>query len=339
MEASREKILSFGSLEIGYAEGKQKNRILPPLTGALSEGELVAVVGRNGAGKSTLLRTLAGLQPLLGGNLLILGRDISEYSRLKLSSTIGYISTEIVKVSNMKVYDLVALGRFPHTGWLGRIGDADNEAIMSALERTGITAFRDKQVTGISDGERQRAMIAIVLAQDASVMVMDEPTAFLDIGNRYEIINLMHELTRLRNKSIIFSTHDLNIALNQADKIWLLREDDLIEGAPEDIMISGAFRSLFDSSRIEFNPHDGTFALRGEESGTAIVEGEGEKKYWTERAVKRAGFRITASDPDIRIISPEEPGGQWKCYHRGSSGMFSSVYELVGWIRSRLTSS
>ncbi|MGB8490102.1 MAG: ABC transporter ATP-binding protein [Bacteroidales bacterium] len=338
MKASGKKVLSFDSLEIGYASGKQKSRILPPISGESLEGEMIAVVGRNGIGKSTLLRTLAGLQPVLSGNLRILGRDISEYSRIKLSSTIGYISTEIVKVSNMKVYDLVALGRFPHTGWLGRIGSADNEAIMSALERTGISAFSDKPVTEISDGERQRAMIAMVLAQDASVMVMDEPTAFLDIGNRFGIINLMHELTHLRNKSIIFSTHDLNIALNQADKIWLLLEDALIGGAPEDIMLSGAFRSLFDSTKIEFNPRDGTFTQRGKETGTAIVEGEGEKKYWTERAVMRAGLRITDTDPDVRIIAPGAPDGQWKCHLGDSVGEFSSVYELVGWIRSRLTS-
>ena len=167
---------------------------------------------------------------------------------MDLAQKVGYISTEIVKVSNMRVYDLVALGRFPHTNWIGKIDMKDHEAIMDAIEKTSMKPLYRKFVSELSDGERQKAMIARILAQDTGIMIMDEPTAFLDIGSKYEILHLMHHLSDKSNKTIIFSTHDLQMAISQSDKIWLILDNELIEGAPEDLMIAGAFDHLFDSS-------------------------------------------------------------------------------------------
>ena len=271
------EILTFESLEIGYTSGKIKNVLLPPLNASAEEGELIAIIGKNGIGKSTLLRTIAGLQPLIAGNLQVAGRSINDYSRIQLSGKIGYVSTEIVKVSNMKVYDLVTLGRFPHTDWFGRIDSFNHEAVIDALIKAGMIDFINRPVTELSDGERQRAMIAMVLAQDAIIMVMDEPTAFLDISSKYEIINLLHELTQQRNKTIIYSTHDFNTAVSQADKIWLMLDDALIEGAPEDIMISGAFKRLFDESKVSFNTHDGSFSIRNVFKGAINIKGKRDK--------------------------------------------------------------
>ncbi len=204
MENKSTEILFFDSLEIGYTSGSLKRILLPPIRGNGLEGELIAVIGKNGIGKSTLLRTIAGLQPVLAGRMAIDNRNIDEYTRTQLSAKIGYISTETVKVSNMRVYDLVSLGRFPHTNWFGKIDDSDHEAIVDALEKTGLSGFRDRHITELSDGERQRAMIAMVLAQDAKIMVMDEPTAFLDISSKYEIMHLLHLLTRNRHKTIVY---------------------------------------------------------------------------------------------------------------------------------------
>ena len=149
------------------------------------------------------------------------GKNIYDYSRLDLAREVGYISTEIVKVSNMRVFDLVALGRFPHTNWIGKLEQKDNEHISDAIEKTSMTAFRHKYVSELSDGERQKVMIARILAQDTDIMIMDEPTAFLDIGSKFEILHLLHDLSRKSQKTIIFSTHDLHMAVSQADKIWL----------------------------------------------------------------------------------------------------------------------
>ena len=173
------------------SQGKMKMFFFLRLLPVLNRGELIAVIGRNGIGKSTLLRTLTGLQPPLGGEILYSGKNIREYSRMELAQKVGYISTEIVKVSNMRVYDLVALGRFPHTNWIGKIEAKDHEVIMDALEKTSMVSFRRKFVSELSDGERQKAMIARILAQDTGIMIMDEPTAFLDVASKYEILHLM----------------------------------------------------------------------------------------------------------------------------------------------------
>jgi iron complex transport system ATP-binding protein len=332
--SERNKILSFDHLEIGFLSGKYRRILLPPVHGKAYEGELIAVIGKNGVGKSTLLRTITGLQDLLGGDLSIDGRDIKEYSRIQLSEKVGYISTEIIKVSNMTVYDLVSLGRFPYTNWLGIISSADRKIIMESLVKTGMGDFLGRPVTELSDGERQRAMIAMVLAQDAKIMVMDEPTAFLDISSKFEIIHLMHELTTGRDKAIIFSTHDLSMALSQADKIWVLKENGLFEGAPEDLMLEGTFNTLFDDSKVKFNNLDGSFNIRNIEKGSIIVKGEGEKKYWTGKALVRAGYTVADSGSLTEVEVPSEMNSTWKFHSPGISEEFNTLYELVGYIRN-----
>ena len=275
---SASKILILDKLKIGYASGRNEKILFPPLNASVNKGELIAVIGRNGIGKSTLLRTLAGLQSSLGGKIFFDNKNIHDYSRLELAQKVGYISTEIVKVSHMSVYDLVALGRFPYTDWIGSINHENHRSIISALEKTGMLELQDRPVSELSDGERQRAMIARILAQDTGVMIMDEPTAFLDIGNKYEIINLLHLLSHKNEKAIIFSTHDLSLAISQADKIWLILDNALIEGAPEDLMIAGAFDHLFDSPAVQFNAENGSFSFRNVEKRSVYLEGEGTLK-------------------------------------------------------------
>jgi iron complex transport system ATP-binding protein len=233
----------------------------------------------------------------------------------------------------MRVYDLVSLGRYPYTNWFGRISEEDDNIITDAIEKTGMAGFRDRPVTQLSDGERQRAMISMILAQDTNLMVMDEPTAFLDISSRFEIIHLMHELTRNRDKTIVFSTHDLSVAVSQADKIWLLKEEGILEGAPEDLMLEGSFKTLFDESKVRFNASDGTFTLRNEEKGMVFVRGEKERKYWTERALMRAGYAVSDKEPVIEVEAPSEKNRCWKCLAHGNVTEFNNLYELVAWIR------
>jgi iron complex transport system ATP-binding protein len=329
-------ILSIDTLEIGYGSGFTIRRLLPPLSASAAKGELVAVIGRNGIGKSTLLRTITGLQPSLGGTIHINGDDISRISRLELAQRIGYISTEVIRVSNMKVYDLVALGRYPYTNWIGKIDKRSGEAIEGAIFKTGMTSLTNRYISELSDGERQRVMIARVLAQDADIMIMDEPTAYLDIMSRHDIINLMLCLTR-EGKTIIFSTHDFNIALSQADKVWLTLEDMIMEGAPEDLVICNAFNKLFDSSAVGFNNIDGSFSFKSETRGCMHVKGEGILKIWTEKAVKRAGYTITDENilPSLQIPGPSS--SEWKLQTKNQLMDFKSIYSLVRYL-SRKTS-
>ena len=246
METMGSCILSIDSLQIGYGSGSRRRILLPGLNASANRGELVAVIGRNGIGKSTLLRSIIGLQPFYGGSIMINGENLSGIPRLELARKTGYISTEIIRVSNMTVYDLVALGRFPHTNWIGRIDDRSREAITDAISKTGLNQLAGRYITELSDGERQRVMIARVLAQDADIMVMDEPTAFLDLPGKYEIMNLIRNLSR-SGKTVIFSTHDINLALRLTDRIWLILKDRLIEGPPAELLKNGSFDSLFES--------------------------------------------------------------------------------------------
>jgi iron complex transport system ATP-binding protein len=321
--------LSFESLKIGYISGKTETQLLPPLKACASKGELIAVIGKNGIGKSTLLRTLTGIQPPLGGEIFFEGKNIKDYSRTDLALKVGYISTEIVKVTNMRVYDLVALGRFPHTNWMGKIESKDHEAVIDALRRTSMDSFSAKYISELSDGERQKVMISRILAQDTGIMIMDEPTAFLDVAGKYEIFHLMNQLSNDSDKTIIFSTHDLQMAISQSDKIWLILDDKLIEGAPEDLMIAGAFDHLFNSSAVIFNSEDGTFSYRNESRGSIYIEGSGDKRFWTEKAVTRAGFTV-ASDKSFPFIEiPSNENNCWKLSFESHIKEFPTVYELI----------
>jgi iron complex transport system ATP-binding protein len=334
MKRETDEILSLCSLIIGYSEGRKVNALLPPITASARRGEMIALIGKNGIGKSTLLRTLAGLQPSLGGDITYSGKSIREYSRTDLARTIGYISTEIVKVTNMRVYDLVALGRFPYTNWFGKIDERNHEIITDSIEKTGMSSLSWRFISELSDGERQKAMIARILAQDTGILVMDEPTAFLDIGSKFEILHLMHLLSQKNGKTIIFSTHDLNVALSQADKIWLIADDHILEGAPEDLMLQGAFDHLFDSSAVEYNSEHGTYSFISENRGEVKVAGEGVVLHYTKKALNRAGFSVSEGEvyPFLKL-----PSGNCRCWQLidGDSVVeFGSLYEFVTWINT-----
>ena len=326
------EILSLHSLKIGYTSGKHKKVILPSLDATAKRGELIAVIGRNGIGKSTLLRTLTGLHPSLGGEILFSGKNIHEYSRMELALKVGWLSTETVKVSNMRVYDLVALGRFPHLNWIGKIDSENHKAILDALEKTSMSGFGNSFVSEISDGERQKAMIARILAQDTGVMILDEPTAFLDIGSKLEILQLMHFLSHKSGKTIIFSTHDLNMAISQSDKIWLILEKNLLEGAPEDLMIEGAFDHLFDSSHVQFNSENGTFSLKSDEKAQIYIEGNGIRRNWVEKAIRRAGFFSSDVKTIPWITIPDNSKSEYLFTTMNSVRKFGSIYELVSYL-------
>jgi iron complex transport system ATP-binding protein len=326
------EILSFKSLSIGYSVGRMRNVLLPPLTAGARKGELIAVIGKNGIGKSTLLRTLAGLQPPVSGEISYGGRSISEYSRTDLAQTIGYISTEIVKVSNMRVYDLVALGRFPYTNWFGKIDESNHAFITDAINKTGLSSLSGRFISELSDGERQKAMIARILAQDTGIMVMDEPTAFLDIGSKFEILHLMHLLSQKSGKTIIFSTHDLNVALSQADKIWLINNDNLAEGAPEDLMLQGSFDHLFDSSAVQYNPDNGTYSFVAESRGDIRLIGEGIMLHYTRMGLSRAGFSVTEYQGSGQVEVPSANSRLWRYSDMKENINFGSIYDLVTWL-------
>lgn len=255
-------ILTIDRLSAGYRNGQSAKTVLRNLNAKAMHGELIAVIGRNGSGKSTLLRIITGLQHDYAGKIYLEQTETLKLSRRQLAKKVGYVSTETVRAPNMSVYDLVALGRFPHTGWTGRMDTDDETCVLKALADTGMTEMASRYISELSDGERQRAMITRTLAQDTSLMVMDEPTAFLDITGKYEIFNLLKKITKENGKTVIFSTHDLQMAISCADKIWLLHNATLFEGTPENLILNGVFDKIFDAGNIRYDPQAGTFTFR-----------------------------------------------------------------------------
>ncbi len=295
MEHVANNILLLRDVAIGYWD-RQHKTVFEHIDLSASEGELIALVGKNGVGKSTLLRTIARLQPELKGQILFRDSDLSSYSRHHFARLLSFVSTEIVSIPNLSVFDFVALGRSPYTNWFGRLEKRDKQATLRAIAQVGMGHMVNSNLTEISDGERQRIMIARTLAQDTPFIILDEPTAFLDLPNRYEIIHLLHDLAREQNKTILFSTHDLSIALQEADKIWLLSKDQLHEGAPEDLILNNSFEQVFRSKFLTFDRRRGDFFMPKALSSSVKLENPNSlDDYWLRKALSRVGVAVGAN--------------------------------------------
>jgi iron complex transport system ATP-binding protein len=327
----KEAILSIEALEIGFGTGKRKKVLLPPLSAVARTGELIAVIGRNGIGKSTLLRTIAGIQDPLAGVIRFAGRQFTGFSGSELAEKIAYVSTEPVKVSNMTVYDLVSLGRYPYTNLFGNSRNEDKAAVSEALEKVSLSDFAGRYVAELSDGERQKTMIARILAQNTGILLMDEPTAFLDVGSKFEILHLLYRLSRDEGKTIVFTTHDLNMATRHSDRIWLILGDGMVEGSPEDLMLEGLFDHLFESSSVRFDSADGTYSFRDEIRGSVYIAGDGRRRHWTEEAVRRAGFSVSKEMTPVHIMLDDE---KWTIISPGDEKKCVSLFEVAEYLKS-----
>lgn len=244
-------MLEIESLECGYG----RKRIIGPLSAVLPEGCVCALIGRNGTGKSTLLRTLATAQRPLAGRVLLQGRDMAAMSRRETARMVALVTTGGDDAGGLRVNELVALGRQPFTGFLGRLSDDDRKVARIAMERMGISALAEREVGTLSDGERQKAMIARALAQDTSLLLMDEPFSFLDVAARVASLSLLRSIARECGKGILLSTHDVAQALRMADMVWMFTpERDFLSGTPDELIGAGVLDRLFDDRGVAFDP-------------------------------------------------------------------------------------
>lgn len=250
-------ILETENLSIGY-KGVQ---IAENLNLNLREGEVTALIGRNGAGKSTLIKTLTGNLPPLKGSVTINKENITKINRKDLSRLISVVNTDPHMAGGLRLRELVELGRIPYTGRIGILSKDDNRIVEEALKATGVLHMKERYVSELSDGERQKGMIARGLAQETPLIIMDEPFSFLDVASRWEILELMKNLAIEKNKAILFSTHEVSEALRMSDRIWLFTVNGLLEGEPEKLISSGAVDLLFPQSRIKFDKKKGDFYL------------------------------------------------------------------------------
>lgn len=332
-------LINLENLDIGYVKPASKLlTLLCDITLTVRTGEIIGLLGRNGSGKSTLLRTIAGLHHPLKGKVLINEQTVHELSGIVRAKLIGYVSTEQINADHISVSELVTLGRFPYTNWIGTLSDDDKKIINNALNMTGIYELRDKMINKLSDGERQKTMIARALAQNTAIIVLDEPTAFLDLPNRYHILRLLNELAHIHQKTIIYSTHDLNIALNESDKLWLINNGKILEGAPEDLIITKGFHKLFENSDIDFNNNTSEIFMRRTYIGNIHVQGDRELNYWTGRALERLGLLSAGDKPALAsvITGFKDNKAFWSLHYMNTIQDFYSVYDLVSGIKNIL---
>ncbi len=352
-------LLAVRGLAVGYPGAARP--VAAGLDLDLHAGELVCLLGPNGAGKSTLLRTLAGLQPPLDGRILWRGEprpaDAQAWARRA-----AIVLTERVQGGNLTVHDLAALGRVPHTGWTGRLLPGDREAVERALRDAGAWDLRARLYDETSDGEKQKAMLARALAQDPALLLLDEPTAFLDLPRRVEAMRLLRRLARERGRAVLLSTHDLDLALRVADKLWLLSPGGALRcGVPEDLALSGAVGAVFDQGDVSFDRGTGEFRIHGHPRARAVLSGDPDLRFWTGRALEREGYAVATSAEasgvpaagtqpaarvEVRRVSSREDGASgvgkgipppaiWELSGAGggSARRFASIAELLDGLR------
>ena len=284
-------LLVTEQLTVGYQERRKKLPILKKVNLVLRRGELVCLMGQNGIGKSTLLRTLSGVQPPMFGEILIEGKSIHHLSRLERAKKISLVLTERLNSGNLSVQDVVTMGRYPFVGLDIRLSDKDQLKINQAIDQVGVRDLLEQQVHKLSDGQLQKVMIARALAQDGDIIILDEPTAHLDLNNRVTIIRLLKFLSKNTNKVILMATHELDLALQTADKLLLVDQNGtLTDGIPEDLVLDGTLDRVFDLKGYDLK--SGQYQHDEGDFGKVQLMGEGYAYLWTKNALERTGYRV-----------------------------------------------
>ncbi|BCY29638.1 ABC transporter ATP-binding protein [Flavobacterium okayamense] len=254
-------ILHTKNLTIGYTKGKQKTVVQTNVSLTLNSGKLIALIGKNGIGKSTFLKTITGIIPPLDGEVELNNKNILSFETNALAQELSLVLTEALPSSDLTVYEIVALGRQPYTNWLGILTDEDKAKINEAIALTEIGNFIHKKHYEISDGQLQKVMIARALAQDTSLIILDEPTTHLDLVHKVTLLKLLQKLTHETNKTIIYSTHDLDLAIQMADDMIIFTEDAIFNDQPCSLISNGVFDKIFQNENIIFDPTIGKFKV------------------------------------------------------------------------------
>lgn len=298
-----ESSIIISDLSTGYSSGRHVSTVTSGINASLTPGKLTCLLGPNGAGKSTLLKTLSGFLRPLSGKIIINGRNITDYSDHELAKVIGVVLTERIHIANMSVDELVALGRSPYTGFFGRMSRDDRNIVDEALKRVGIENLRSRMIHTLSDGERQKTMIAKALAQETPVIFLDEPTAFIDYPGKVEIMQLLARLCHEGGKTVFLSTHDVELALQIADRLWLIdKTDGVTTGSPEDLALSGDLARCFQREGVRFDPGAGQFVIDTEPRGCVNIKGSGLRAAMVSKALKRLGIEIDAVGESLPVV-------------------------------------
>ncbi|AFY40237.1 Iron-chelate-transporting ATPase [[Leptolyngbya] sp. PCC 7376] len=320
----RSPLLVTQDLAVGYG----RRLLFESLSLCLRSNSFVCLIGANGAGKSTLLKTLSGLREPIVGSVQLQGQNLHELSPEQRAKQLSLVLTDRLELDWLSIEELVGLGRHPYTNWQGRLGKGDHEIVQQAIAAVGLSKLSQKSITQISDGERQKAMIARALAQQTKLLILDEPTAYLDLPRRVEVMQLLRSLSHAEGRAVLMSTHDLDLALRSADQLWLITESgNLIVGTPEELVLRGDLGETFSSDTFEFNQESGQFQLNYQRRSPIQLHGEGLVATWTIRALERLGYAVTTEPTDLALdihLNPE----CWSLKNGDRTNNFHSLGEL-----------
>lgn len=328
--------IELQDLTIGYRKGNIQLKILEKLNAMLHKGELVCLVGENGVGKSTLLRTISGIQPPLSGRVFINQKPLNEISSMDLARTISLVLTDRIYAGNLSVKELVALGRYPYTNWLGKLRKEDHKKIGWALEITGTQYLEDQLISELSDGQFQKTLIARALAQDSDMIILDEPTAHLDIVNKIVILKLLKDLASNTDKSILMATHELELSLQVADLIWMAYKNErMVTGTPEDLIINGSFNRMIDHDAIHFDHLHGRFRIKNKTDKMCSLSGDKSAYFLTKNALQRKGWTVSKEKSDISInILKNKSEIIWQIKSNALEKEANSIMEMLNILNS-----
>lgn len=323
MFKDRPIILTTENLSIGYAK---KPALRTNINLDLREGTLVCLMGPNGSGKSTLIRTLSGLHKPVEGRVLIENKNISTISAADMAHLLSLVLTDPLNAGQMIARELIEMGRYPYNNWHGRLSEKDEQLINEAIKSTQIEGFVNQKVNTLSDGQLQKVLIAKALVQDTPILILDEPTAHLDLNNRVSIVNLLKELARTYRKSIVMATHELDLALQTADLIWLMgNTGPLHEGIPEDLVLNGRIDEVFELKGFDLK----TGVLEKASTGKTVqLSGEGYLYLWTKNALERNGFELT-DDAELKVTVENKNQIEWVLTKESEQVWFNSLYDLL----------
>ena len=329
MRSLDKTVLETFDLEIGYKTKGKLKAVAKHIHLKLNRGQLTCLLGPNGAGKSTLIKTLCGLLPPIQGYINLCNDDLSKLPPHEIALYLSLVLTDRVE-TEISVYDVVALGRAPYTDWRGKLSDQDRERIRWGIQLTGIEKFIHQKINELSDGERQKVMIARALTQDTALIILDEPTAHLDLPNRVEVFRLLRTLAHQTNKGILLSTHELDLALQAADTIWMMQPgESLRTGVPEDLVINGTFESVFQREGLDFNKSTGAFQFHPKGIHPVELIGSGSLTFWTQKALERKGFCIsTLFNSEFKIEVLENKNGK-HCWVSSLGGEYKTHYSIA----------
>ena len=318
-------ILSLKGLAVGY----KSKIVLRDLDLKLTKGKVTALLGPNGSGKSTLLRTIASIQSPISGDIELEETPLDTFNRKELAKKLSLVLTNAEAPGNLTVFSLVALGRFPYTSWMGQLKEQDNHAVYKALEQTGLLSFANIHIGELSDGERQKVMIARALVQDTPLIFLDEPTTHLDSPNRIEVFHLLREFAHTFGKTILVTTHEIDLALQYADSLWLINhKQSATLGLPEDLVLDGSLEKAFGREQMSFDYMKGSFTKgNSNQRNTINVKGEEPLKRWTEIALEKAEGALAKKEI---YVSGEIGNARWTIPEDNIE--FKSLKDLISYL-------